>query len=227
MATDPQRDPALKDFRAMAKPWRILHARRRLFAGIIVGVVIGLLLPSSWRPSSRLLIGWDSAIAVYLVQVFVLMAKADLGHIRRLAQIEDEGRFAILIIIAIAAFASLLAIFFELGEGRRSTFELTLAILTVALSWCVVQFTFALHYAHDYYRGKTPGGLEFPGDDKPDYWDFLYFSLVVGMTAQVSDVNIRSKVIRRTAAAHGFVAFVFNTTLLALMVNIAATAISS
>lgn len=226
MATDPHRDPALKNFHAMSMPWRILHARRRLLGCIAFGLIVGFLLPSSWRLSSKLLIGWDSAIALYLVLAFIVMAMADLAHIRRQAQIQDEGRFVILIVTAVAAFAGLFAIFHELGEGRRSAFELTLAMLTVALSWCVVQVTFALHYAHDFYRSKTPGGLIFPGDDKPDYWDFMYFSLVVGMTAQVSDVNITSKVIRRTAAAHGFVAFVFNTTLLALMVNIAASAIS-
>ena len=88
--------------------------------------------------------------------------------------------------------------------------------------------TFALHYAHDYYRGSKPGGLQFPsGDakDKPDYWDFVYFSFVIGMTAQTSDVGITDKIIRRTATVHGIISFVFNTALLALMVNIAASAI--
>ena len=87
---------------------------------------------------------------------------------------------------------------------------------------------FALHYAHEYYRGNRPGGLQFPsGDtqDHADYWDFVYFSFVIGMTAQVSDVGITDKTIRRTATVHGIISFVFNTALLALMVNIAASAI--
>jgi hypothetical protein len=91
-----------------------------------------------------------------------------------------------------------------------------------------VHTTFALHYAHDYYRGAKPGGLQFPSGDKndpADYWDFVYFSFVIGMTAQVSDVGITDKTIRRTATAHGIVSFVFNTALVALMVNIAASAI--
>ena len=86
----------------------------------------------------------------------------------------------------------------------------------------------ALHYAHDYYRGAGPGGLQFPSGDQQghaDYWDFVYFSFVIGMTAQVSDVGITDKIIRRTATVHGIISFVFNTALLALMVNIAASAI--
>ena len=99
---------------------------------------------------------------------------------------------------------------------------------TIALSWALVHTAFSLHYAHDYYRGTKPGGLQFPsGDahDEADYWDFVYFSFVIGMTAQVSDVGITDKIIRRTATVHGIISFVFNTALLALMVNIAASAI--
>jgi uncharacterized membrane protein len=92
----------------------------------------------------------------------------------------------------------------------------------------LVHTAFALHYAHDFYRGKNPGGLQFPSGEacaEADYWDFVYFSFVIGMTAQVSDVGITDKVIRRTATVHGIVSFVFNTALLALMVNIAASVI--
>jgi uncharacterized membrane protein len=98
-------------------------------------------------------------------------------------------------------------------------------MVTIVLSWSMIHSSFALHYAHEYYRGIKPGGLAFPGDDKPDYWDFVYFSFVIGMTAQVSDVGITDKVIRRTATAHGVVSFIFNTALVALMVNIAASTI--
>ena len=100
--------------------------------------------------------------------------------------------------------------------------------LTIALSWAAVHTAFALHYAHDYYRGDDIGGLQFPSGDHhedADYWDFVYFSFVIGMTAQVSDVGITDKTIRRTATAHGIISFIFNTALLALMVNIAASAI--
>ena len=94
------------------------------------------------------------------------------------------------------------------------------------LSWALIHTIFALHYAHEFYDGSGVGGMAFPGGEKePDYWDFAYFSLVVGMTSQVSDVGVTSKVIRRTVAAHGVVSFFFNAALLALTVNIAASAI--
>ncbi len=101
------------------------------------------------------------------------------------------------------------------------------AIGTVLLSWGFVHSIFALHYAHEFY-GKKPaaGGLDFPGDKEPDYLDFVYFSFVIGMTFQVSDVAITSRSIRRTVTAHAIVAFLFNVALLAIMINIAATAIS-
>src|SRR6202012_18616 len=100
----------------------------------------------------------------------------------------------------------------------------------IALSWAAVHTGFALHYAHEFYRGGKPGGLQFPSRDNkeaPDYWDFVYFSFVIGMTAQVSDVGITDKTSRRPATAHGIVSFIYNTALVALMVNIAASAISS
>jgi uncharacterized membrane protein len=131
-------------------------------------------------------------------------------------------------VTALGAFASIAAIIFGLDAEHRSSPELALATVTIALSWAAVHTTFALHYAHEYYRGDKPGGLDFPSghdDEKPDYWDFVYFSFVIGMTAQVSDVGVTDKIIRRTATVHGIISFVFNTALVALMVNIAASAI--
>ena len=130
-------------------------------------------------------------------------------------------------VTAVGAFASIAAIVLELGT-HRGVGELSLAITTIALSWAAVHTTFALHYAHDYYRHTKPGGLQFPSGeerDHADYWDFVYFSFVIGMTSQVSDVAIVSKSMRRMVAAHGIISFVFNAALLALTVNIAASAI--
>ena len=114
------------------------------------------------------------------------------------------------------------------GAGKHSPPELALAVATITLSWAAVHTTFALHYAHEFYRDDKPGGLAFPAGDtseQPDYWDFVYFAFIIGMTAQTSDVGITDKSIRRIATAHGIVSFLFNTALVALMVNIAASAI--
>ncbi len=210
----------------MPKLLRIIYARPRFFISIAVGLVSLFLLPTSLRASTRLLIGWDIAIALYLTLAYIPALLGGPGYIRRLANTMDDGRFLILGITLIAAFASLAAIIFELGQAQRAHFQLALAIATITLSWAAIHTTFATHYAHEYYRGGDVGGLAFPGDEgDPDYWDFVYFSFVIGMTAQVSDVGITDRMIRRTATVHGIVSFVFNTALLALMVNIAASAI--
>ncbi len=222
-------DPVLVRFRQMSRPVRVVYARPRTFISLGIGILVCLLLPDSLRLVTRLLIGWDALIAVYLVLVYGMMLNQDHSHIRRAAVMQDDGRFMILMLIALGAFASIAAIVAELGT-KRGVSELTLAIATIALSWAAVHTTFALHYAHDYYRGQKPGGLQFPsGDthDHADYWDFVYFSFVIGMTAQVSDVGITDKTIRRTATAHGIVSFIYNTALLALTVNIAASAIAT
>jgi len=223
-------DEFIDRFRKMPAPLRVVYARPRIFISIVVGVVAFFLLPGSLRLVTRLLVGWDVFATLYLVLVFTMVLGSGITHIRRNAVLQDDGRFLILLMTALGAFASIAAIVFELGASHRGVTELTLATATIALSWAAVHTAFALHYAHDYYRGSKPGGLQFPSGDQrdhADYWDFVYFSFVIGMTAQVSDVGITDKIIRRTATAHGIVSFVYNTALVALMVNIAASAISS
>jgi uncharacterized membrane protein len=215
-------------FRKLPMPVRVVYARPRTFISIAIGIVAFFLLPNSLRPVTRVLIGWDVFAALYLILVFTMVVRSGLAHIKRNAVLQDEGRFLILLVTALGAFASLAAIVFELGASQRSVQGLLLATGTIALSWAAVHTVFSLHYAHAYYRGSKPGGLQFPTGDAhadADYWDFVYFSFVIGMTAQVSDVGITDKNIRRTATVHGIISFVFNTALLALMVNIAASAI--
>ena len=220
-------DPVLTRFRKMPRPARVVYARPRTFFSILIGIMTFFLLPGSLRLVTRLLIGWDTFVALYLLLVYIMVLRSGLSHIKRNAVLQDDGRFLIPLLTALGAFASLAAIVSELGEAHRGPPELIFATVTIALSWAAVHTAFALHYAHDYYRGAKPGGLQFPSGDQhdhADYWDFVYFAFVIGMTAQVSDVGITDKTIRRTATAHGIISFGFNTALLALMVNIAASA---
>jgi uncharacterized membrane protein len=220
-------DERLLRLRRMPKVIRFVYARPRTFIAMALGIIAILLLPVSLRLVTRMLIGWDIFVATYAILVYIMMSHSDLSTIRRIAARQDDGRFLIPLLTALGAFASLAAIVAELGESHHRL-ALIFATATVALSWIAVHTAFALHYAHDYYRGAKPGGLQFPNGDRDehaDYWDFVYFSFVIGMTAQVSDVGITDKTIRRTATAHGIISFVFNTALLALMVNIAASAI--
>jgi uncharacterized membrane protein len=221
-------DPVLARFRTMSRPVRVVYARPRTFFAMAVGIAVFFLSPGSLRLVTRLLAGWDVFVTVYLVLVLIMMLRCDHHHIRRSAILQDDGRFLILLVTALGAFASIGAILFELGASHRGASGLALATATIALSWAAVHTAFALHYAHDYYRSSKPGGLQFPSGDEhdhADYWDFVYFSFVIGMTAQVSDVGITAKTIRRTATVHGIISFVYNTALVALMVNIAASAI--
>jgi uncharacterized membrane protein len=207
---------------------RIMRARPRLFLSMLFGLLVLAVLPRHWEVTARLLIAWDIALALYLLAAYHLIMRADLGDIRERAAQQDEGQVAILVLTVVAALAILAAIIIELGtRAGRAPNQVALAVVTIALSWAFIHTIFALHYAHEYHdeRRAGAGGLDFPGDDEPDYWDFVYFSFVVGMTSQVSDVAVTSKAIRQTVIAHGVVSFVFNTTLLALTVNIAASVI--
>jgi uncharacterized membrane protein len=219
----------LSRFRTFPVPVRVVYSRPRTFIAVAAGGATFLLLYlTKLQLVTRLLIGWDCFAALYLILVFAMMFRCDQKHIKGRATLQDDGRFLILMVTQLGALASIAAIIFELGASKSSVAGLTLAVLTIALSWAAVHTSFALHYAHEYYRGTKPGGLQFPSghsDEMPDYWDFVYFSFVIGMTAQVSDVGITDRIIRRTATVHGIISFVFNTALLALMVNIAASAI--
>jgi uncharacterized membrane protein len=223
-------DPVFARFARLPMVLRVVYARPRTFIALGLAIVSVFALPPALRLTARLLIGWDIFATLYLVLVVMMMLNSEHHHIRRKAVMQDDGRFVILLVTALGAFASVAAIVSELGATKRGAMSLGLSTLTVTLSWALVHTTFALHYAHDYYRSKKPGGLQFPSGDKQDhadYWDFIYFSFVIGMTAQVSDVGITDKIIRRTATVHGIISFVYNTALVALMVNIAASAISS
>lgn len=221
-----------REIRRSILPVRLVRAQPRLFAsfGVFVAIAATLSAVTNWRLSPRLLVGWDIGIGLYLVLAFHMMAGSDVHSIRRRAAGQDEGKFAMLVLTVAAALASLGAIVAELSStlnaGARQPTQLVLAIATIVLSWAFIHTIFALHYAHEFYDDEGGGGLTFPGpDEEPDYWDFMYFSFVIGMTSQVSDVGVTSKPIRRTVAAHGVFSFVFNVALLALAVNIAASAI--
>jgi uncharacterized membrane protein len=160
-----------------------------------------------------------------------VMLNATPNSMRRNAERQDEGRTAISILVTAAACASLSAIGFVLQESKNAPpsilfLHVMLAVITIVGSWSLVHTSFALHYAHNYYRQNRQvngsPGLDFPGDAEPDYWDFLYFSFVIGMTSQVSDVAIKTRFLRRLALIHGILSFFFNTVIVAMSINIIA-----
>ncbi len=214
---------------------RLVRLHAKLLIAALVGAAVAMLAPLAWHPPTRLLLGWNVGLALYLVTTHIMMLRADEARIRKRAAEQDEGALVILVLTLVATIASLIAIVVELGSARPGPHAsdlgpALLAMLTIVMSWSFVHTIFALHYAHEYYgerRDGVIGGLAFPGDEHPLYWDFLYFSLVIGMTSQVSDVAISSKVIRRMATVHGVFAFFFNLTVLALTVNLVSNLVSS
>jgi uncharacterized membrane protein len=216
---------------------RIIVARPRLFLSILAGIAVGVLLPlyvSELRGVTRFLVAWDFGVGLYLVLAFRMIGRSGVKEIHRQYLAQDEGGFAILVLTIVSACASVGAVFAWLEVTTRAeTFALpglAFLLLTIMLSWAFIHTMFALHYAHEFYADhdhKAGGGLIFPHDPEPTYWDFVYFAFGIGTATQVSDVEISSKRIRRTVALHGIVSFFFNVTVIALTVGLVGDAIQS
>ncbi len=213
---------------------RALNARRRLVVSTLVGTTVYLLAPAGYLVDSRLLLGWDGACLTFLLMAWTVMGLANAKETCRSTLEQDQSGFTVLLVATLAASASLFAILFLLSQGKGAASALKVAHLALSISavissWFVVHTLFAFHYAHSFYRGRAvqdgvrdEGGIRFPGGALPHYVDFLYFSFVIGMTSQVSDVSITSHSIRRAALIHGILSFAFNTLVLALTINIVA-----
>jgi uncharacterized membrane protein len=228
------RQPA--GFRAIAALRRVPRPLRLGFS-VAIGGVVFLLAPKSFAYGERLALSWIIGVGIFLGLVAAIVTGVTPERLRRRARDLDPRGSVITVIIVAGATASLFALGFTLqkppNESAAAMFwRLGLAGVTVAASWAVTHTTMALHYAHHFYGdGPAPGpqddrgGLAFPGNDEPDYWDFLYFSFVIGMTCQVSDVQVTSRAMRRLTLVHGVLSFLFNTVILALAVNLLASAL--
>ena len=215
---------------------RIVSARPRLFLSILAGFAVGALLPlyvTELRGVTRFLVAWDFGVGLYLILAFWMIAHSGVTEIHRQSLAQDEGGFAILVLTIVSACASVGAVFAWLEIATRAeTFALPVLaflLLTIMMSWAFIHTMFALHYAHEFYaeHHKTGGGLIFPRDPEPTYWDFVYLAFSIGTATQVSDVEISSKRIRRTVTLHGIVSFFFNVTVIALTVGLVGDAIQN
>ncbi|WP_392530304.1 DUF1345 domain-containing protein [Nostoc sp. C117] len=212
-------------------------SRPRLIFAVGVAVLISVILPPFLHLPTRILCAWNSGTDFFLAITWWKMIKANPEKIRRYAENEYEGHLAIFLLVIAAACASVLAIGFLLTDKKGlSTILLTLhvilSIMTIVGSWLLVHTMFAVQYAHSYYKyinrhnsQEITKGLDFPNNDYPDYWEFLYYSFVIGMTSQVSDVQTTSPDMRRLTLLHGILSFFFNTTILAMSINIIASLI--
>ena len=210
-----------------------MAARPRLFIATAIAIAVGVLLPSAVEAHlvTRLLIAWNTGACLYVLLAATMMSRSSQQRMRYRAQLQDEGQTVILMLVVVSAIASLAAIGGELAvvkdmHGLEKVAHIALAGLTVVSSWAFIQVMFALHYAHDYYAAACHGkkaGIQFPDDEPPDYGDFFYFSAVIGTSGQTADVAFVSKPMRRIGSVHCILAYLFNTTVLALLINIGAS----
>lgn len=210
---------------------RLVLARPRLIICVLVGILTALALPDAvaHQRVTRAIVGWNVGALLYLVTAMKMMFWSSHEQMRLRALTQDEGNMTVLFMVVLAALFCIGAIVAELAvvkdlQGTVRYAHIALAGITITSSWAFTQTMFALHYAHDYYlaamRGQH-GGLDFPGGQAPDYGDFLYFACSIGTSGQTADVSFTSHSMRRTGTLHCVLAFFFNTTLVALTINIA------
>ena len=212
---------------------RLVRARPRIFIAMGFALAVGLALPASlaMHPVTRTLIAWNTGTLLYVILAAVMMVRSSESHMRRRARFQDEGQIVLLIFVVVTSIASLVAIAAELTvvkdiHGLVKLAHVCLAGTTVMSSWAFIQVMFSLHYAHEYYAGKQAtgnGGLEFPNDSEPHYGDFFHFAAVIGTSGQTADVSFISKQMRRIGTVHCILSYLFNTVVLALLINIAAS----
>ena len=214
----------------LLKLWHQVRARPRLVLSGIVGALVFPALPGLLAAPTRVLVTWDISAGLYLLLAWIMIGRSSVEHMRWRARLQDDGAAAVLFLTVAAAVSSLAAIVLELSglkniSPSQQGFHVGLVAVTFVASWLLVHTAFALHYAHVYYISTALDGsapLAFPQQPMPLYLDFLYFSMVIGMTSQTADVAIASTRMRRLVMVQGLIAFAFNTTLLALTINIAA-----
>jgi uncharacterized membrane protein len=206
---------------------------RRLLVGLVVGAAAFAFAPAFFGLPLRIAFAWVVAVLLFLGLTLRVAGRATPERVRQHARDEDAYGWVIFAILLAAATVSLLALGFLVHGGAArnalaTALRISLASIAVVASWLLTHTIFAFRYAHRYYGdrgdgGGDRGGLAFPGDAAPDYWDFLYYSFVIGMTCQVSDVQVTSRPMRRLTLAHGILSFLFNAVILALAVNFLAS----
>ena len=209
-------------------------SRPRLLCSIAVGTAVAVGLPGAVEFVDRFTGGWIAGSCLFLALTWPMMLRSGTELARAQAPAQDDRSWVILLLTLVAAVVSFAAIGWEFRLAKDAPLgaEVAHTLLgagTLLCSWFVVHTIFAMHYAHIFYGdlyapegAKTAGGLDFPGEIEADYLDFAYFSFVVGMTCQVSDVQVSSRIMRRLTLLHGIISFIFNTVLLALTINLAA-----
>jgi uncharacterized membrane protein len=214
-------------------PWlHSLHAVHKLMMCFIIAAITFLfVIYKNIDTLSCIMITWDAFSISLLIIDWIIFCSTPIQQIRAKAKAEDSSSVLISVIVIVSAFASMLAVILLLvsKDEEAKPLHIIAAITGMVFSWLLVHTIFTVRYAHLYYSDNESnanihaGGLEFPEkEDKPDFLDFAYFSFVLGMTFQVSDVQITSKNFRRLALLHGLLSFAYNTVIVAITINVVA-----
>ena len=205
---------------------KLFRRHGRFLVSFGLGLCAGLIAWAlSFAPVFALLAGGDFLFLSYLLLTVRFLGRTGADDIRRHAEDEDEGVALILLLAGLAVLVSVAAIFLVLNADESSLGARLAALFSLPLGWVTVHTLVAFHYAHLHYRAQDQGdGFRFPGQGDPDAWDFLYASFTIGMTAQVSDIEVTTRPLRRAVLVHGVASFFYNTGILALAVNAAVTA---
>jgi uncharacterized membrane protein len=216
----------------MGRIWRPVRARFRLVMSVILGLIVAPLLPGDLMGTTRGILAWDIGVLAYLVLAAHLFLTEPASRVPFHAEAQQEGEWTIFWLtlgVVIVSFVAVTSEFVAIKSvpADRKGWYVGLVAVTLLASWLVTHVSFAFRYAHEYYSRDDGGpdfdrGLDFPDEKLPDYLDFMYFALVLGMTFQVSDVQITSRKLRRVAMVQGLLSFLFNTVIVALTVNIGA-----
>ncbi|WP_336165917.1 DUF1345 domain-containing protein [Acinetobacter sp. 161(2023)] len=211
--------------------------RPHFFIALFMGIITASILTwfTTWKWSTILLASWNGSVILYLFHVWQLMKSSDHSQMQQQAKKQDESKWVIMLIVLLAISMCLVAILVQLSQLPSDHFEkighVALSLFTIVSAWLFMHTVFALHYAHDFYmalsRNEENGGLEFPGTKYPTYPDFLYFSYIIGTSAQTADVSVTTRHMRLLNLFHFVLAFGFNTTILAICINVAASFISN
>jgi uncharacterized membrane protein len=216
-----------------------IDARYRLLISVIVSAIVCLSLRGTVSRPAVILLSWIGCALTIIILDWIIIRSSHPREVRKIAKLQDSSLSFLFILVLAASVASLGAIVYLLKstKGLNETLKnehILLAIGAVVASWFLLHTIYTLRYAHLYYdpdtdtdgETKAVGGLQFPGRDEPDYLDFVYFSFIIGMTFQVSDVNITSRRIRRVCTVHALLSFAFNTAILALSINVVSGMVS-
>jgi len=207
----------------------LLVDRPRLVIAGLIGAVLAWLVPAHLHVLVRILLGWNVALWLYLLLIWIMMVRADAARVRAVAAREDENAVIVLSAVCVAALGSIAVIVLELSTAKNlglgsSVLHFVFTGSTVIGSWCLIPSIFTLHYARLYYAAEDKRALQFPDLHlEPDYWDFLYFAFTIAVASQTADISIASSSMRRAVLAQSLLSFFFNASILALSINIAAS----